>query len=138
MKIYFAGSIRGGRGDKELYLEIINLLKKYGEVLTEHIGDQSLLPTGEVGKTDEYIYERDMEWLNNADAVVAEVTTPSLGVGYEIGKAEKEKPVLCLFREQDNKLLSAMIGGNKNLKVEKYKTLEDISEILEKFFKDII
>lgn len=29
MKIYFAGSIRGGRDDKELYLEIIGLLGKY-------------------------------------------------------------------------------------------------------------
>ena len=33
MKIHFAGSIRGGRDDKELYLEIINLLRKYGKVL---------------------------------------------------------------------------------------------------------
>ena len=46
MKIYFAGSIRGGRDDKELYLEIINLLGKYGKVLTEHIGDKTLSAMG--------------------------------------------------------------------------------------------
>ena len=46
MKIYFAGSIRGGRDDKELYLEIINLLGKYGKVLTEHIGDKNLSTIG--------------------------------------------------------------------------------------------
>jgi hypothetical protein len=29
MKIYFAGSIRGGRGDKELYLQLIRYISKY-------------------------------------------------------------------------------------------------------------
>ena len=134
MKIYFAGSIRGGRDDKELYLEIINLLGKYGKVLTEHIGNKTLSAMGEDGKTDEYIYDRDMMWLNEAEVVVAEVTTPSLGVGYEIGKMEGKKPVLCIYREQDSKRLSGMIGGNKNLKLESYKTIQDIETILEKFF----
>ncbi len=118
MKIYFAGSIRGGRDDKELYLEIINLLGKYGRVLTEHIGDKTLSAIGEDGPTDEYIYDRDMAWLNEAAVVVAEVTTPSLGVGYEIGHMEGKKPVLCLYREQDGKRISAMIGGNKNVTIE--------------------
>lgn len=133
MKIYFAGSIRGGRDDKELYLEIINLLGKYGRVLTEHIGDKTLSAMGEDGPTDEYIYDRDMAWLNEADVVVAEVTTPSLGVGYEIGKMEDKKPTLCLYREQDGKRISAMIGGNKNLQIKKYKTIQDVELILESF-----
>jgi len=134
MKIYFAGSIRGGRDDKELYLEIINLLGKYGKVLTEHIGDKTLSAMGEDGPTDEYIYDRDMAWLNEADVVVAEVTTPSLGVGYEIGKMEGKKPILCLYREQDGKRISAMIGENKNVKIKRYSTLEDLEPMLKIFF----
>ena len=137
MKIYFAGSIRGGRDDKELYLEVINLLGKYGKVLTEHIGDKTLSAMGEDGLTDEYIYDRDMAWLNEADVVVAEVTTPSLGVGYEIGKMEGKKPILCLYREQDGKRISAMIGGNKNLRIKKYKTIQNIEAILEDFLRNI-
>ena len=137
MKIYFAGSIRGGRDDKELYLEVINLLGKYGKVLTEHIGDKTLSAMGEDGPTDEYIYDRDMTWLNEADVVVAEVTTPSLGVGYEIGKMEGKKPILCLYREQDGKRISAMIGGNKNLRIKKYKTIQNIEAILEDFLRNI-
>ena len=136
MKIYFTGSIRGGRDDKELYLEIINLLGKYGKVLTEHIGDKTLSAMGEDGPTDEYIYDRDMAWLNEADVVVAEVTTPSLGVGYEIGKMEGKKPILCLFREQNWKRISAMVGGNKNVKIEKYFTLEDLEPVLKKFLEN--
>lgn len=44
MKIYFAGSIRGGRKDAGLYKKIIDYLGKYGEVLTEHIGNKKILP----------------------------------------------------------------------------------------------
>ena len=134
MKIYFAGSIRGGRDDKELYFEIINLLKDYGQVLTEHIGDKDMPEAGEQNLTDEYIYERDLLWLESADAVVAEVTTVSLGVGYEIGRVDGKKPILCLYREQEGKKLSAMISGNKKLCVRNYKTIEDVRTILKEFF----
>jgi hypothetical protein len=42
MKIYFAGSIRSGRVDAALYYEIVQHLKVYGEVFTEHVGDTEL------------------------------------------------------------------------------------------------
>ena len=93
MKIYFSGSIRGGRDDSEIYHQIITYLKKFGEVLTEHIGDSSLDSFGE--KSDDIsIHNKDMEFLMACDLVVAEVTNPSLGVGYEIGRAiENNKKV---------------------------------------------
>jgi nucleoside 2-deoxyribosyltransferase len=134
MKIYFAGSIRGGYDD--FYPQIITLLQKYGEVLTEHIGDKSLSRIGETKLTDEEIYKRDMQWLNAADVIVAEVSTPSLGVGYEIGKAENRKPILCIYREQNNARLSAMISGNPNFVIKKYSDLNQVEEILEKFFNN--
>lgn len=133
MKIYFAGSIRGGRDDQEVYSVIIQELKKHGPVLTEHVGEGTLTDQGEV-VTDIDIFTRDIGRISEADVVVAEVTTPSLGVGYEIGRAESmKKPVLCLYRKQDGKRLSAMISGNPYLKVVEYKTIEDLVEILDKF-----
>lgn len=40
--------------------------------------------------------------------IVAEVTTPSLGVGYEIGRAvELKKTILCLFRSNSDKSKSS-------------------------------
>ena len=95
MKIYFAASIRGGRKDQNKYNELIGFLSSKVEVLTEHVGDSSLGQAGEQDFTDKEIYQRDLEWLESADAVIAEVTIPSLGVGYELGVAEKlGKPVL--------------------------------------------
>ncbi len=136
MKIYFAGSIRGGRDDKELYLSIIECLKGYGEVLTEHIGDATISHLGETKKDVHFIYDRDVAWLRSADVIVAEVTTPSLGVGYEIALAESlGKPTLCLFRKQADRLLSAMIAGDKRLTVREYQNIDDIDMILVDFFK---
>ncbi|QQR77731.1 MAG: nucleoside 2-deoxyribosyltransferase [Candidatus Moraniibacteriota bacterium] len=138
MKIYFAGSIRGGRGDKDLYLQLIQHLAKHGKVLTEHVGDGNLTEIGEDGPNDEYIYERDMDWVRQSDVVIAEVSTPSLGVGYEIGKAEDMNiKMLCLYRNQQNKRLSAMISGNPNVKIARYETFEDAVSHIDSFFESL-
>lgn len=136
MKIYFAGSIRGGREDAELYRQIINYLKNHGEVLTEHIGDKNLKLTGEDNLTDKYIHDRDLNWIKDSDVLVAEVTTVSLGVGYEIGRAiENNKKVLCLFRPQDGKKLSAMISGSESIINAEYTNLNDAKKIIDSFFQ---
>jgi nucleoside 2-deoxyribosyltransferase len=135
MKIYFAGSIRGGRQDKELYLKLIKHLSKYGQVLTEHVGDQNLTEAGEDGPNDEFIYKRDINWIKEADIIIAEVSTPSLGVGYEISFAENlNKPILCLYRGE--KPLSSMIAGNNKIKKIKYKDFEDAKTIIDNFFQN--
>jgi len=135
MKIYFAGSITGGRDDKEIYLQMIGLLGKRGKVLTEHIGDAALTAQGEPLPREE-IYRRDMAWLTESDAVVAEVTHPSLGVGYEISKTEDmKKPLLCLYRPGEGRRLSAMIAGIPGIRVREYNSLEELPPIFEDFFK---
>ena len=45
-RIYFAGSIRAGRDDAHLYEKIVKLLKNYGTVLTEHVGDPKMDKSG--------------------------------------------------------------------------------------------
>jgi 2'-deoxynucleoside 5'-phosphate N-hydrolase len=138
MRIYFAGSIRGGREDVVLYQQIIDFLRNYGEVLTEHIGDANLTDIGDDGPTDRFIHDRDLEWLRSADILVAEVTTVSMGVGYEIGRAvESGKKVLCLFRPESGKNLSAMIAGCPGLELMKYQTVKEACEILSTYFHKI-
>ena len=89
MKIYFSGSIRGGRRDKKIYLEI-NHLKKFGPVLSEHVGSQKLRNTGEKINVEK-IYKRDVELIAASDVFIAEISSPSLGVGHEIGLALRER-----------------------------------------------
>ena len=136
MKIYFAGSIRGGREDAVLYFKIIDYLKTYGEVLTEHVGDPKLTSAGDDGPTDKYIHDRDLMWLNSSDVIVAEVTTVSMGVGYEIGRAiEAGKKVLCFFRPEAGKNLSAMISGCDDLTLVNYSNLEEAKSAINNFLK---
>ena len=136
MRIYFAGSIRGGRDDWTTYRDIIALLSNYGSVLTEHIGDSEISITGE-DLADDYIHDRDLECLQSCDCLVAEVTRPSLGVGYEIGKAtEWNKPVLCLYRPSITPSLSAMIAGCTKVTVQSYERLDDLDSIFAGHFSN--
>lgn len=136
MKIYFAGAIRGGRDDSGSYSEIIHELQQYGEVFTEHIGDGQLTAFGETG-TDQEIHDRDLNWLKAADCLVAEVTTPSLGVGYEIARAGQwAKPILCLYRITNERRLSAMIAGSEDVKVGYYQNNLEVKALLTEFFSN--
>jgi hypothetical protein len=135
MKIYFAASIMGGREDVSIYSEIIAHLKKYGIVLTEHIGKSDI---GEAGEHDKsFVHNRDMTWLLSSDVIIAEVSTPSLGVGYEIGRAiENHKKILCLYRNNSPKGLSGMISGNPHLNLQYYNNIDEAKQIIDKFFRN--
>ncbi|WP_295746986.1 nucleoside 2-deoxyribosyltransferase [uncultured Limosilactobacillus sp.] len=133
MKIYFAAAIRGGRQDRQLYQQLINFLvmNKHQQVLTEHIGAKHLTSTSEEQLSDQQIRDRDVKLLKEADLVVAETTQPSLGVGYELGYAERlEIPVIILHRQGPNRL-SAMINGTAFFtNINYYSTLDDAKRIL--------
>eukprot|EP01104_Vermistella_antarctica_P006516 TRINITY_DN17218_c0_g1_i1.p1 TRINITY_DN17218_c0_g1~~TRINITY_DN17218_c0_g1_i1.p1 ORF type:complete len:158 (-),score=18.68 TRINITY_DN17218_c0_g1_i1:279-752(-) len=150
MKVYFAGSIRGGRQDAELYARLIAFIREElgAQVLTEHVGDSRLTddtvvteagkkeldgdPHIDHGMTDKEIHDRDLKWLREADLLVAECTTASLGVGYEVGVATAlDIKILCLFRNQPNKRPSAMISGATDvLQFERYTTEEEAKDII--------
>jgi hypothetical protein len=133
-KIYFAGSIRGGRDDAAVYEAMVTWLRSFGEVLTEHVGDPALSETGNDGPNDRYIHDRDLAWLSSCDLVVAEVTTPSLGVGYELGWATVlGKPILCLHQTISGRPLSAMIAGSPGIQTAAYSSLNDAKATIEEF-----
>jgi hypothetical protein len=137
VKIYFAGSIRGGRQDALIYSEIVALLRKHADVLTEHVGDIDHNPV-ETSLSDEAIYRRDMIWLGEADALVAEVTVPSHGVGYEIARAEAlALPTLCVYRPVEGRRLSALIAGNPNLRCVRYESSRELDSVLATFLKQL-
>ncbi|XP_076831458.1 5-hydroxymethyl-dUMP N-hydrolase [Brachyhypopomus gauderio] len=141
MHIYFCGSIRGGRQDVPIYQTIVKKLQTYGKVLTEHVSHADLSEKGEDAVLgDKAIHDRDMEWLTIADVIVAEVTQPSLGVGYELGRAvAMNKRILCLFRPSSGRVLSAMIRGagcqspSSLFQVQDY-VEGDIEGVLENYF----
>jgi nucleoside 2-deoxyribosyltransferase len=123
--IYFSGSITGGREDVELYQRIVEALEADGHrvlagaVAAAHVGSE-----GE-GPDRAAIYTRDLAWLDEADIIVAEVSKPSHGVGYEIAYARHRRaiPVICLFRPAYTKRCSAMIAGDAAIDLIEYADL---------------
>ena len=135
MKIYFGGSIRGGREDAELYAYMIGELKKYGTVLTEHIGNDAVLKP-EFEGSDQNIWQKDTAWLRESDVVIAECTRPSLGVGYELAFAENLRiPVHVLYRKPLN-TLSAMISGDSFFIIHTYEDESELPVIFKSIFSE--
>lgn len=134
VNIYFCGSIRGGRQLSFTYEKIIKILQVQGNVLTEHLGDDHEIETRDRVLSDTEIHDRDLRWVRESDLLIADVTIPSLGVGYEIGRAiEMGKPVMCLFNTSAQYTLSAMIAGCSDVKVHYYNEPESLNGILSEF-----
>lgn len=136
MKVYFACSITGGRQDEAAYSQLVQALLAAGhEVPTAAIADAGYRSLeGDHDAMD--VYTRDVAWIEEADALVAEVSTPSHGVGYEISYAlERGKPVLCLHRQEV--IVSKMLTGNTmpGITVQAYKDVEEGIELITKFLR---
>jgi hypothetical protein len=129
--IYFSGAISGGRADLPLYQRIVETLEAEGyrvlagAVAAEHVG-----PGGESAGCETLhppdICARDLGWLDEADLVVAEVSVPSLGVGYEIAYATRVRriPVIALYRPAWTQRCSAMISGDPGVQLVEYEDPE--------------
>jgi len=111
MNIYFACSITGGREFEPVYRVLMDALLADGhEIPTSHLADSTVVELEGFASPRE-VYDRDVDWIAGADLLIAEVSVPSHGVGYEIGHAlGLGKPVLCLA--QDGRKVSKMITGN--------------------------
>ena len=130
-KVYFAGSIRAGREDADLYKKIIDHIKETDVVLTEHVGDLSLSAFEQDADADAAIYLQDTAWIRECDLLIGECTRPSLGVGYELAYAEKfGKPCYIFYRKSECEL-SAMIKGDSYYKVFPYEDLETMLKIID-------
>jgi len=107
-------------------------------VLTAHIGNPALTDEGDFHLSDGVIYQRDMNWLRQADVVVAEVSNPSLGVGYEVAQAElMGRPLQCLYQAGLAGRVSPMITGNSNVRVCSYLSIYDAYLKLDDFFRSL-
>lgn len=131
LKVFFSGSIRGGDRFKANYQQILDFLENFGEITSEH--SNQIKTTEQHGSnSDADIYARDVRWIGESDILIAEVSQPSIGVGYEIAYAEAiHKPVLALYSLEAEKSISAMISGNPNIRTIKYETLGQLWPLLQ-------
>ena len=138
MNIYFACSITGGRTDESKYMVIVDTLLKEGHTIpTAHLSQQDVVELESVIEPEE-VYLRDTSWIDTSNAIIAEVSTPSHGVGYEIAYAlHQGKHVLCIY-DQD-KPISKMLSGNThpNICVKPYQNSNDMVQIIRIFLEEL-
>ncbi len=134
MKLYFSCSLTGGRQDQPIYAALVKHMAALGhEVLTAHLAAPEVMAE-EAVVDPAAVYQRDIGWVEACDAVNAEVSTPSHGVGYEVAYAlDRNKPVLCCYRAGAR--VSKMITGNTapGMRVRTYQNEAEALKVLEEF-----
>jgi nucleoside 2-deoxyribosyltransferase len=138
MRVYFSCSLTGGRQDQPIYAALVAHLAARGhEVLTAHLASPEVM--AEEAVVDPVtVYQRDTAWVEACDAMVAEVSTPSHGVGYEIAYAlDRHKPVLCCYRAGAR--VSKMILGNTSsqITVKAYQNETDALQVVDNYLKQL-
>ena len=139
MRVYFCGAIMGGRENLPVYQHIVARLQAAGhEVPTAHVADPAVLSHESLLSPQE-VYQRDIGWMDESDAVVAEVSTPSLGVGYEVCYAvHRVLPTLCLYRRGVS--VSKLITGNSapGLQLAVYSDWGELDAHLDAFLSTVV
>lgn len=137
MNVYFSCSITGGRDDQTIYQQIVEFIQGKGhEIPTAHLAFPDLEKL-ETNLAPEDVYKRDIDWVRGCDVLVAEVSTPSHGVGYEIAEAViRGKTVLCVYRKSVR--VSKIITGNTepNIRVFAYSSTENLLTIIDEFLSE--
>jgi hypothetical protein len=140
MKIFYASSMSGMHSKHKTFFDekIVEHLLHHGVVNGGYIINGLYNPASEADLNDKEIHDLQLNWLWQSDTLIAEVSNPSLGVGYILGRAlEFNKKTLCLFRPSDKKL-SAMIRGSRRIKTFDYKNVEEAISIIDDFLDDIV
>ena len=128
-RVFLSGSIRGGRRLVGTYRFMADVMLSAGvEVLSEHVARKTVFDD-ESGMSEQEIFMRDMDGIQQCDCLVAEVSVPSVGVGYEICYAVGlEKPVLCVYERDSN--VSAMVLGNRGVVAQSYGGPDELRRIV--------
>lgn len=126
MIIYCAGPIRGDSTHQIYFKNIIKYVEQLGHSVLSGISEKfnSTIPL-----TDKQIYKRDLKWIDGSKVMIAEISGPSLGVGFEIAYAlfERKLPVLAIHYSQVDQISAMILGCDLELlTVQKYKDEGDM------------
>ncbi len=141
MRIYLACTVRGDRGALPTLRAILDRLRHHGhDVFTAHLL-QDDVDTMEAALSSTAVYERDVEWLNACDVLVAEASGSSYGVGFEVGyvlgrSSQSGQRALLLYDNARRPFISRMISGNThpNCITSGYSDLAEVLSFIDQHF----
>lgn len=104
MKVHFISSTLNLASNVEVFAEIIEAIKSEGASIVGEWMNEALenpVPTDDVVSWSE-IYKESMNYITDADLIVAEISDRSFFVGFRVSSAlALKKPVLLLSRTRD-------------------------------------
>jgi 2'-deoxynucleoside 5'-phosphate N-hydrolase len=132
MRVYLAAAMTHPGRDLAAITALLECLEADGhEVPTRHVAD----PRGrevEGPLTDAQLARRDLDWVAGCDALVAEVSTPSHGVGVEVAAAlASGKPALLAYRRGTR--VSRLLLGLHGIEALAYGSLDEAREGVRRF-----
>ncbi len=119
MRIYLACTVRGNRSGVAAARVAAETLQALGhEVLTSHLLEEGV-EQAESSLTEREVYARDRAWLESCDAIVAEASGSTYGVGFEVGYVTGRAPtsgqrIFVLYDAARRDAVSRLISGYAN------------------------
>jgi nucleoside 2-deoxyribosyltransferase len=133
--------VRGNRGGLLAARAIANRLHAFGhEVLTSHLLEDDV-EGAEAALSEREVFERDRRWLEACDALVAEASGSSYGVGFEVGyvtgrAAATGQRVFVLYdaarRDQVSRLVPGYADGHGASLA--YESIEQVAAFVDAHF----
>jgi hypothetical protein len=141
MRVYLACTVRGDRGGLTTARAIAERLRAHGhEVLTSHLLEDGV-DQAESSQSEKDVFTRDREWLDACEALVAETSGSSYGVGFEVGyvtgRAETTgQRVYVLFDAARRGQVSRLIVGYSDRRGAtcEYSTVEQVQSFIDAHF----
>jgi nucleoside 2-deoxyribosyltransferase len=141
MRVYLACTVRGDRGGLLAARAIAQRLRAHGhEILTSHLLDEGV-DDAEASQSERAVFERDRAWLDACDALVAETSGSSYGVGFEVGYltgrgAATGQRVFILYDATRRHQLSRLMLGHTDPRGAAcaYRTVDDVLTFIDAHF----
>ena len=137
MIVYCAGALKGDTTYQNNYKEMIRISESMNHTALAELNKKFKFS---IPLNDNQIYKRDIKWIESSELMIAEISGPSLGVGFEIAYAifKKEIPVLALVSSNVKNISSMITGCNSELlTIKRYKNIEDMQNIISNYFKNL-
>ncbi|OFV79674.1 MAG: hypothetical protein A2Y78_05195 [Acidobacteria bacterium RBG_13_68_16] len=132
MRIYLAAAMTNADRDLDAVAAILDCLEGDGhDVPSRHVADpRGREVEGEISAAE--LARRDLGWIAGCDALVAEVSAPSHGVGIEVATAlTGGKPVLLVYRRGTP--VSRLLLGLPGVEVIAYRDATEIPGVVLRF-----
>ncbi len=141
MRVYVACTVRGNRSGVAAARVAAEALRALGhEVMTSHLLEDGV-EQAESALTEREVYERDRRWLDACDAVVAEASGSTYGVGFEVGyvtgrAAATGQRVLVLYDAAARHAVSRLVSGYHDERGAAcaYASLSEVRSVIERQF----